>query len=113
MLVVDDDPALSYTLKEILESEGLDVLTARDGLEGEKAFEASPVPLVVTDLRMPVLDGMGLLRRLLDRAAPPQVIVITAHWCMARFSDVGRPTGLRVQSTRWLSGIPRPAIVFK
>ena len=34
-------------------------------------------------------------------------------WCMARFSDVGRPTGLRVQSTRWLSGIPRAAIVFR
>ncbi|MBN1609033.1 MAG: sigma-54-dependent Fis family transcriptional regulator [Polyangiaceae bacterium] len=79
VLVVDDDPALLYTLKEILESEGLEVLTARDGLEGEKAFEDSPVPLVVTDLRMPGLDGIQLLRRLLDRAAAPKVIVITAH----------------------------------
>jgi two-component system, NtrC family, response regulator HydG len=79
VLVVDDDPGLCYTLREILESEGLDVTVAHDGVEALAAFEASPVPLVVTDLRMPRMDGMALLGRLAAHANRPKVIVITAH----------------------------------
>ena len=53
VLVVDDDPGVRYTLREILESEGLAVDEAADGAEALARFEARPAPLVVTDLRMP------------------------------------------------------------
>jgi DNA-binding NtrC family response regulator len=79
VLVVDDDPGVRYTLREILESAGLAVDEARDGAEALARFEARPVPLVVTDLRMPGLDGMALLRALAARPHPPRVVVITAH----------------------------------
>ncbi|HEX9399111.1 MAG TPA: sigma-54 dependent transcriptional regulator [Anaeromyxobacter sp.] len=79
VLVVDDDAGVRYTLREILESEGLSVDEAADGAEALARFEAHPAPLVVTDLRMPGMDGMELLRRLAARTPAPHVVVITAH----------------------------------
>ena len=79
VLVVDDDAGVRYTLREILASEGLSVDEASDGVAALQRFEASPVPLVITDLRMPRMDGMELLRRLLAHAPTPRVVMITAH----------------------------------
>jgi len=79
VLVVDDDAGVRYTLREILESEGLAVDEAADGAEALARYEAHAVPLVVTDLRMPGMDGMELLRRLAARTPAPRVVVITAH----------------------------------
>jgi DNA-binding NtrC family response regulator len=79
VLVVDDDPGVRYTIREILASEGVDADEAADGEEALARFEAAPVPLVITDLRMPRMDGMELLRRLAARAPAPRVVVITAH----------------------------------
>ncbi len=79
VLVVDDDPGVRYTLREILASEGLAVDEAADGAEALARFQAAPVPLVVTDLRMPRLDGMELLRAVLAREPATRVVVVTAH----------------------------------
>jgi DNA-binding NtrC family response regulator len=77
--VVDDDAGIRYTLREILESQGLEVAEATDGVEALERLEAAPCALVITDLRMPRMDGMELLRRLASRAPPPRVVMITAH----------------------------------
>jgi DNA-binding NtrC family response regulator len=79
VLVVDDDPGVRYTLREILSSEGLLVDEAADGAEALLRYDAAPFPLVLTDLRMPRLDGMALLRELARRTPPPRVVLITAH----------------------------------
>jgi len=79
VLVVDDDPGVRYTLREILEAEGLVVDEAADGAEALRRFEAAPAPLVLADLRMPGLDGLGLLRALAARAPAPRVVLLTAH----------------------------------
>jgi DNA-binding NtrC family response regulator len=79
VLVVDDDPGIRYTLREILASEGLAVDEAGDGVEGLERYDASPFPLVVTDLRMPRMDGLELLRQLARRTPAPRVVMITAH----------------------------------
>jgi two-component system, NtrC family, response regulator HydG len=79
VLVVDDDAGLRYTLREILEAEGFDVEDASDGEQALRVFDAKPFPLVVTDWRMPKLDGKGLLAALLTRSPPPKVVLITAH----------------------------------
>ena len=78
-LVVDDDPGVRYTLREILASDGIEVEEASDGAEALGRFDASPAPLVITDLRMPRMDGMELLGRLLARTPAPRVVLITAH----------------------------------
>ena len=79
VLVVDDDQGIRYTLREILESSDFAVDEAADGEAALERFTAAPADLVVTDLRMPKLDGMGLLARLRALSPAPRVVVITAH----------------------------------
>lgn len=79
VLVVDDDPGLRYTLVEILEAEGLEVTSVDSGEAALLALRSGAYSLVITDLRMPGLDGMGLLAALRREPRPPRVVMITAH----------------------------------
>ncbi len=79
VLVVDDDPGVRFTLSEILGSEGLEVAAAADGVAALELVANSAFPLVVTDLRMPRLDGMGLLAELRRSSPSTKVVMITAH----------------------------------
>jgi DNA-binding NtrC family response regulator len=79
-LVVDDDSAVRYTVRGILEHNKLQVDDAVDGVEGLEKVEAGDYQLVVTDIQMPRMNGLELLRKIRERPAPqPKVIVITAH----------------------------------
>jgi two-component system response regulator HydG len=79
VLVVDDDQGIRYTLREILESSGFAVDEAADGEAALERFAAARADLVITDLRMPKLDGMALLSRLQAESPVPRVVLITAH----------------------------------
>jgi two-component system, NtrC family, response regulator HydG len=79
VLVVDDDDGVLFTLSELLSTADLEVVTARDGTAALVEFDQKAFPLVVTDLRMPRMDGMALLEALQKRMEAPRVIVITAH----------------------------------
>ncbi|MGI5864629.1 MAG: sigma-54-dependent transcriptional regulator [Myxococcales bacterium] len=80
VLVVDDDPGVRYTIREILESADFEVVEAADGAQALELVDGSaPFQLVITDLRMPKIDGLELLRRLAGRAPALRVILITAH----------------------------------
>ena len=80
VLIVDDEAPLRYTLRAILEEEpGIAVLEAADGAEALHRIDEEPVDLVLTDLRMPRLDGMGLLDELSRRPGAPRAIMITAY----------------------------------
>jgi two-component system response regulator HydG len=79
-LVVDDDSAVRYTVRGILEHAKLQVDDAVDGVEGLERVESNNYELVVTDIQMPRMDGLELLKRIRERPAPqPKVIVMTAH----------------------------------
>jgi DNA-binding NtrC family response regulator len=78
-LVVDDDPGVRYTLREILETEGLEVEEAEDGVRALERLEPFQPDLVLADLRMPRMDGMELLRRIGTGPAAPRVVLVTAH----------------------------------
>jgi adenylate cyclase len=64
ILVVEDDQNLRITLTELLRLEGFAVVTARDGDEGYLQAMAHQPDLVITDLNMPILDGVELARLL-------------------------------------------------
>jgi len=79
VLVVDDDLHLAETLAEGLTDRGLEAVACASSVEAVARLEAEPFEAVVTDLRMPQVDGMELLAR--SRATAPErpVIVMTAY----------------------------------
>jgi len=79
VLVVDDEVSLRKVLSATLKREGFEVVTASDGLEAIEILSKHAIDLVLTDLRMPRLDGMGLLRVMLDKHSGIPVVVLTAH----------------------------------
>ncbi len=79
ILVVDDDAVGRYTLRALLEEEGLAVEEAADGEVALQRLTQSEFDLVISDLRMPKLDGMELLRRTQALTPPPRIILLTAH----------------------------------
>ena len=78
-LVVDDDEGVRYTIAAFLEDAGVEVHQAKDGIEGLAQVDAVDPHLVLTDLRMPRLDGLGLLAKLRGRVPEPLVVMITAN----------------------------------
>ncbi|HOF04441.1 MAG TPA: sigma-54 dependent transcriptional regulator [Syntrophales bacterium] len=87
VLVVDDEINMQVVLRAMLKKEGYEVLTARDGLEALKILAGTEVDVVVTDLKMPRLDGMGLLERVMEEYPSTPVIMITAHGTVATAVD--------------------------
>ncbi|MCA9706230.1 MAG: sigma-54-dependent Fis family transcriptional regulator, partial [Myxococcales bacterium] len=79
ILVVDDEPRVRFTLRAILEDEGLQVLEAEDGEQALASLDRHAVDLVITDLTMPRMDGMALLAALHQREDGPPAIMVTAH----------------------------------
>lgn len=80
ILLVDDEPAVLFALSEALadRKRGLQVVTAKDGREAMAVLEAQTIHLVVTDLRMPDVDGFELLAHLRRNHSSLPVILMTA-----------------------------------
>ena len=79
VLVIDDDESLRRVMEYHLQEEGYGVVTAVDGRAGLERFQAGPVDLVVTDIRMPEMDGMELLARVKAMQPDVPVVILTAH----------------------------------
>src|SRR4051812_32943607 len=79
ILVVDDEPNLRRVLSAQLERDGYDVHTAEDGEQALVVLREHHIDLVITDLRMPKMDGMELLRRAVAIDPGLPVIMVTAH----------------------------------
>ncbi|MHB1076424.1 sigma-54-dependent transcriptional regulator [Thiobacillus sp.] len=79
ILVVDDEPKMRRVLEIMLQKMGHRVLAAGNGVEALALFQANSVDLVITDLRMPEMDGIELLAALRAQASDVPVMVITAH----------------------------------
>jgi two-component system response regulator PilR (NtrC family) len=78
ILLVEDEQLLRESLAQLLTEEGYQVVQAGDGKAGYDAALAEPFDLVLTDIRMPVMDGLGLLKHLQQVIPQTPVIVITA-----------------------------------
>lgn len=78
ILVVEDDEAVRSFLVEALATTGHTVTAAVDGEDGWRQVRAAPPDLVLTDVRMPRLDGLSLLRRIKGEHPGVEVIVLTA-----------------------------------
>ncbi|CAN5879817.1 sigma-54 dependent transcriptional regulator [soil metagenome] len=79
VLIVDDEPKMRRVLEMMLQQMGCLTFTAADGLQALTVFDANTVDLIITDLRMPHMDGIQLLDAVRARESDVPVMVITAH----------------------------------
>jgi two-component system response regulator HydG len=78
ILVVDDEASARSGLEKLLKQEGYSVDVAEDGVAALERFDAHPADVVLTDLKMPNMDGLELLKKLHERDRDTPVIVCTA-----------------------------------
>jgi two-component system response regulator FlrC len=79
ILVADDEPGLREFITDALELDAHIVVAAKDGREAAKLLDERGFDLVLTDLKMPGLDGMALLRKIRSEQPETEVIMMTAH----------------------------------
>ncbi|MEY4631351.1 MAG: Aerobic respiration control sensor protein ArcB [Pseudomonadota bacterium] len=86
IMVVDDSEDNRLLMTRILQLRGADVFVAKDGqqalelLEGiQESQPATPMPLVLMDIEMPVMDGLSALGEIRKRGLPVKVVALTAH----------------------------------
>jgi DNA-binding NtrC family response regulator len=87
ILIVDDNPHMSSLLSDILEFFDYKAMGARDGEEALKTLSQISFDMVITDLRMPKMDGMVLLRALKEKFPGLPVVVITGFGTDSSRSD--------------------------
>ncbi|HZH40465.1 MAG TPA: sigma 54-interacting transcriptional regulator, partial [Gemmatimonadales bacterium] len=79
VLIVDDEPGLRQSLGLLLSGEGYEVTTARNGREGLDRALAEPFDLLLCDVRMPELDGIGFLRAYQEKGGTGLVVMMSAY----------------------------------
>jgi DNA-binding NtrC family response regulator len=79
ILVIDDDENMLEVFTDILEAAGFRVFAAQNGYEALKLSEEQDFPVTITDLRLPGIDGLELLREFKEKNHPSCVIVMTAY----------------------------------
>lgn len=79
VLLVDDEEDIRTVLGVALSDFGYTVLTAENGREGLSIFREKAPPIVVTDIKMPDIDGVDLLRQIKNENPDTEVIMITGH----------------------------------
>lgn len=79
ILVIEDDPDVLSILAKHLEHVGYEVKTASDGLEGLKALDSIGYDLIITDVVMPFVSGLGVVSTIKAKSPHIPVIVITGY----------------------------------
>ncbi|MDB4971304.1 MAG: Sigma-54 dependent transcriptional regulator [Myxococcales bacterium] len=77
LLLADDEPALLNLFRKVLEQAGFDVVTADDGQRALAVLEDGNVEILVTDIEMPNMTGLELLRCVRERVPTLPVIIMT------------------------------------
>ena len=79
VLIVDDEKNYPLILSAILEEEGFETFTANSGREALEILANADIDLVLTDMKMPSMDGIELLERIKDKDEDLPVIMMTAY----------------------------------
>lgn len=91
ILVVDDESGIRFLLSEVLLNKGFEVSLASDGQESLDKLEQDHFDLVVTDINMPRLDGVAMLKRMKKTCRDVKVIIMTGNPSDQRLLDKGLP----------------------
>jgi two-component system response regulator PilR (NtrC family) len=80
ILIADDEQSMREVMRQLFRKNGFDVVTAEDGVVARDIVADGFLDLVLTDIRMPRLDGVALLRAVREMAPDVTVVMMTAHW---------------------------------
>jgi DNA-binding response OmpR family regulator len=96
ILLVDDDPLITQLIVDMLSLDGHDVDTAPNGIAALNRAQRRRYDLILTDLHMPELDGVGLYRELVRRQAHPphKIIFLTGTTGSSEAHRLMRETGV-------------------
>lgn len=90
VLVVEDEDPVRGSLVQFLEDRGYTVAEAANGSAGLKSLEERPADVVISDIRMPVLDGLGMLKVIKERHPRVEVVLVTAFGDMDTAIEAAR-----------------------
>ena len=90
ILLVEDDQILRQLIASLLEGQGYQVVIATNGEEGLHKAEEKLFDYIITDISMPVMDGLTLLKNLRQKDIDTSVIVISAHSDVDNIMEVAR-----------------------
>jgi len=93
ILVVDDDEDILNLIERHLSLKGYEVITAYDGEQALSLIDKVKFDLVITDLKMPKIDGMELLRRVKEKDPTVEVVILTGHGTMESVIEALRDGG--------------------
>ena len=79
VLIVDDEKSIRFALKDIIEFEGHEVALAADGKEGLEMALAANYDVIFSDIKMPGMDGVELLEKLVENGVDAAVVMISGH----------------------------------
>jgi len=79
ILIVDDEISYLMLLRAVLEEEGYEIVTAKCGIEALDALKSSDIDLIITDMKMPEMNGLQLLDSVRTGWPDVPVIIMTAH----------------------------------
>ncbi|HZB90343.1 MAG TPA: response regulator [Stellaceae bacterium] len=77
ILVVDDDEVMRDLLRRVLERSGFNVVTASDGRDGVESLRRHSVDVTITDIVMPVMDGIEMIRSLVTEQPDIRIIAVS------------------------------------
>jgi len=79
ILVIDDEDIVRISISRALAPEGYEIKTVKDGSEGMKQLEQEEFDLVLTDLKMPNMDGIEVLSNIKNRWPKTDVVIVTGY----------------------------------
>ncbi|SCA63679.1 hypothetical protein SCG7086_AZ_00120 [Chlamydiales bacterium SCGC AG-110-P3] len=79
VLIVDDENTFTDALREVLQESGLSVSIAHDGVEALRSLETNPSSVVITDLNMPEMGGVELIKEARSRGLSSDFVICTGY----------------------------------
>jgi len=88
VLIVDDDEVLCRTLADIMDFLGHDIRIARDGFQALKIIDDEPFAIVISDIELPGIDGLMLIKKLKEKLPELDIISMTGYATKYSYTDV-------------------------
>lgn len=100
ILIIDDEEPVREAVQYILESEDYAVTTCREGAAGIREVEKSDFDLIISDIVMPDMDGIGFLREIRTIGKAPPVIVMSGNKLGRQFLKSANYLGAKMSLTK-------------